>query len=52
MEIQTALVLFNRDLRVNAHPALATAAKTERSVPLTTTRPRRLSRRIAAVEAT
>jgi deoxyribodipyrimidine photo-lyase len=34
MRIETALVLFNRDLRVHDHPALAAAAKAERTVPL------------------
>ena len=34
MEIETAIVLFNRDLRVHDQPALATAAKAERTVPL------------------
>ncbi len=34
MAIETALVLFNRDLRVHDHPALAAAAKAERTLPL------------------
>jgi deoxyribodipyrimidine photo-lyase len=34
MQIETALVLFNRDLRVHDNPALAAAAKAERTVPL------------------
>jgi len=34
MAIETALVLFNRDLRVHDNPALAAAAKAERTVPL------------------
>jgi deoxyribodipyrimidine photo-lyase len=34
MAIETALVLFNRDLRVHDQPALAAAAKAERTVPL------------------
>jgi deoxyribodipyrimidine photo-lyase len=34
MAIETALVLFNRDLRIHDHPALAAAAKAEHTVPL------------------
>lgn len=34
MEIETALVLFNRDLRLRDNPALAAAARAERTVPL------------------
>jgi deoxyribodipyrimidine photo-lyase len=34
MAIETAIVLFNRDLRVHDHPALSAAAKAERTVPL------------------
>jgi deoxyribodipyrimidine photolyase len=34
MAIETALVLFNRDLRVRDNPALAAAARAERTVPL------------------
>jgi deoxyribodipyrimidine photo-lyase len=34
MAIETALVLFNRDLRVHDQPALAAAAKADRTVPL------------------
>jgi deoxyribodipyrimidine photo-lyase len=34
MPIETALVLFNRDLRVHDHPALSAAARAERTVPL------------------
>jgi deoxyribodipyrimidine photo-lyase len=34
MRIETAVVLFNRDLRVHDHPALSAAAKAERTVPL------------------
>jgi len=34
MAIETSVVLFNRDLRVHDHPALAAAAKAERVVPL------------------
>jgi deoxyribodipyrimidine photo-lyase len=34
MPIETALVLFNRDLRVHDQPALAAAAKAKRTVPL------------------
>jgi deoxyribodipyrimidine photo-lyase len=32
--VSTAVVLFNRDLRVRDHPALAAAARAERAVPL------------------
>jgi deoxyribodipyrimidine photo-lyase len=32
--VVTAIVLFNRDLRLNDHPALAAAAKADRTVPL------------------
>jgi deoxyribodipyrimidine photo-lyase len=32
--MKTALVLFNRDLRVHDHPALAAAARAERTLPL------------------
>jgi deoxyribodipyrimidine photo-lyase len=48
MEIQTALVLFNRDLRVHDHPALAAAAKAERTVPLLVFDERLLESRFAA----
>ncbi len=34
MQIETALVLFNRDLRMRDNPALAAAARAERTVPL------------------
>lgn len=34
MAIETAVILFNRDLRVHDHPALAAASKAERIVPL------------------
>jgi deoxyribodipyrimidine photo-lyase len=34
MAIETALVLFNRDLRVHDHPALTAAAAADRIVPL------------------
>ncbi len=34
MEIETALVLFNRDLRLRDNPALAAAGRAERTVPL------------------
>ncbi len=34
MAIETAVLLFNRDLRVHDHPALAAATKAERIVPL------------------
>jgi deoxyribodipyrimidine photo-lyase len=33
-EVKTAVVLFNRDLRVDDNPALAAAARAERTVPL------------------
>jgi len=48
MEIETALVLFNRDLRVHDHPALAAAAKAERTVPLFVFDERLLRSRFAA----
>jgi deoxyribodipyrimidine photo-lyase len=48
MQIETALVLFNRDLRVHDHPALAAAAKAERTVPLFVFDERLLRSRIAA----
>lgn len=48
MEIETALVLFNRDLRVHDHPALAAAAKAERTVPLFVFDERLLASRFAA----
>jgi deoxyribodipyrimidine photo-lyase len=48
MAIETALVLFNRDLRVHDHPALAAAAKAERTVPLFVFDERLLRSRIAA----
>lgn len=48
MPIETALVLFNRDLRVHDHPALAAAAKAERTVPLFVFDERLLASRIAA----
>jgi len=34
MQTETAIVLFNRDLRVTDHPALFAAARAERTVPL------------------
>ncbi len=34
MAIDTSVVLFNRDLRIHDHPALAAAARAERVVPL------------------
>jgi deoxyribodipyrimidine photo-lyase len=34
MRIETAVVLFNRDLRVRDHPALAAASRAGRTVPL------------------
>lgn len=48
MAIETALVLFNRDLRVRDHPALAAAAKAERTVPLFVLDERLLGSRFAA----
>ncbi|HET7453894.1 MAG TPA: deoxyribodipyrimidine photo-lyase [Solirubrobacterales bacterium] len=48
MAIETALVLFNRDLRVHDNPALAAAAKAERTVPLFVFDERLLRSRFAA----
>jgi deoxyribodipyrimidine photo-lyase len=48
MSIETALVLFNRDLRVHDNPALAAAAKAERTVPLFVFDERLLGSRFAA----
>lgn len=48
MEIETAVALFNRDLRVHDHPALAAAAKAERAVPLFVFDERLLGSRFAA----
>lgn len=48
MNIQTALVLFNRDLRVHDNPALAAAANAERTVPLFVFDERLLRSRFAA----
>jgi deoxyribodipyrimidine photo-lyase len=48
MPIETAIVLFNRDLRVHDHPALAAAAKAERTVPLFVFDERLLGSRFAA----
>lgn len=48
MAIETALVLFNRDLRTHDHPALAAAAKAERTVPLFVFDERLLGSRFAA----
>jgi deoxyribodipyrimidine photo-lyase len=48
MQIETAIVLFNRDLRVRDHPALAAAAKAERVVPLFVFDERLLGSRFAA----
>jgi deoxyribodipyrimidine photo-lyase len=44
----TALVLFNRDLRVHDNPALAAAARAERTVPLFVLDERLLGSRFAA----
>jgi deoxyribodipyrimidine photo-lyase len=48
MAIETALVLFNRDLRVHDHPALMAAARSERLVPLFVIDERLLGSRFAA----
>jgi deoxyribodipyrimidine photo-lyase len=48
MRIETALVLFNRDLRVRDNPALAAAAKAGRTVPLFVFDERLLRSRFAA----
>jgi deoxyribodipyrimidine photo-lyase len=48
MQIETAIVLFNRDLRVHDHPALAAAARAERTVPLFVFDERLLGSRFAA----
>jgi len=48
MRIETALVLFNRDLRLHDNPALAAAAKAERTVPLFVFDERLLGSRFAA----
>jgi deoxyribodipyrimidine photo-lyase len=48
MQIETALVLFNRDLRVHDNPALAAAAKAEWTVPLFVFDERLLGSRFAA----
>jgi deoxyribodipyrimidine photo-lyase len=48
MAIETSVVLFNRDLRVHDHPALAAAAKAERVVPLFVFDERLLGSRFAA----
>jgi deoxyribodipyrimidine photo-lyase len=48
MGSETAIVLFNRDLRVHDHPALAAAAKAERTVPLFVFDERLLDSRFAA----
>ena len=48
MRIETAVVLFNRDLRVHDNPALAAAAKAERTVPLFVLDERLLGSRFAA----
>ncbi|HEU4461192.1 MAG TPA: deoxyribodipyrimidine photo-lyase, partial [Solirubrobacterales bacterium] len=46
--METALVLFNRDLRVDDHPALTAAAKAERTAPLFVFDERLLGSRFAA----
>jgi deoxyribodipyrimidine photo-lyase len=48
MSIETALVLFNRDLRTHDHPALSAAAKADRTVPLFVFDERLLGSRFAA----
>ena len=48
MATKPPLVLFNRDLRVHDHPALAAAAKAERTVPLFVFDERLLGSRFAA----
>jgi deoxyribodipyrimidine photo-lyase len=48
MQIETAIVLFNRDLRVHDHPALAAAARAGRTVPLFVLDERLLGSRFAA----
>ncbi len=47
-EVSTSIVLFNRDLRVRDNPALAAAAKAERTVPLFVLDPALLESRFAA----
>ncbi len=46
--MKTALILFNRDLRIHDHPALAAAARAERTVPLFVLDERLLGSRFAA----
>jgi deoxyribodipyrimidine photo-lyase len=46
--VSTSIVLFNRDLRVRDNPALAAAAKAERTVPLFVLDPALLEARFAA----
>jgi deoxyribodipyrimidine photo-lyase len=46
--VKTALVLFNRDLRVHDNPALAAAARAERTLPLFVFDERLLGSRFAA----
>jgi deoxyribodipyrimidine photo-lyase len=48
MAIDTSVVLFNRDLRIHDHPALAAAARAERVVPLFVFDERLLGSRFAA----
>jgi deoxyribodipyrimidine photo-lyase len=48
MEIETAVCLFNRDLRVRDNPALAAASRAERAVPLFVLDERLLGSRFAA----
>jgi deoxyribodipyrimidine photo-lyase len=46
--VKTALILFNRDLRLHDNPALAAAAQAERTVPLFVLDDRLLASRFAA----
>jgi deoxyribodipyrimidine photo-lyase len=46
--VKTALILFNRDLRLHDNPALAAAARAERTVPLFVLDERLLGSRFAA----
>ena len=48
MQIETSVLLFNRDLRVHDHPALVAAARAERIVPLFVFDERLLGSRFAA----
>lgn len=48
MQTETAIVLFNRDLRVTDHPALSAASRAERTVPLFVLDEKLLGSRFAA----